>query len=107
MVPRRPRLVAIALATLVLSGCASVSFERKTPTSGTFESTAWAFTFLSFDFPSPALAIARGNASDGGHPNLLIESESVVPSLGRLDWLLDILMIRRAHVSGTWGTPSE
>ena len=75
--------------------------------SGILDSTAWAFTFLGFDFPSAALGVARGNASDSGLPNLVILEQSVVPRLGPLDWLLDIIMVRRAHVSGTWGHPEE
>lgn len=100
------RLLAVLLAASLCGACASVSFERDTPTSGTFESTAWAFTIIGFDFPSTALGIARGNASDGGHPNLVIEDESVQPYLGPLDWILDLIMVRRARVSGTWGYPS-
>lgn len=96
-------ILTVGLCVGLCGGCASVSFERDTPTSGTFESTAWAFTIMGFDFPSTALGIARGNASDGGHPNLVIEDESVQPYLGPIDWLLDILMVRRARVSGTWG----
>ena len=111
VVPRLGR----ALATLVLcagllgpaASCASVRFERDTPTSGTFHSTAWAFTLAGFDFPSPAVLIARGNASESGLPNLEVRNESVQPYLGRFDWLLDLIMIRRASVRGTWGVPSE
>lgn len=98
--------LALWLSLGLAPGCASVQFERETPTSGTFESTAWAFTILGFDFPSTALGMARGNASDSGHPDLVIEEESVLPTLGPLDWLLDLLIVRRAHVSGTWGHPS-
>lgn len=105
MLRRRLRRAAPALAAALLAGCASVTFERDTPTSGTFDSTAWAFTLFGYDFPSTALQIARGNASDSGLPNLIVEEQSVLPRLGPLDWLLDILMVRRAHVSGTWGLP--
>ena len=99
--------VAAAALLFVVSSCASVSFERDTPTSGTFRSTAWAFTVGGFDFPSPAVLIARGNASDSGLANLEVTSENVMPYLGRFDWLLDLIMIRRAEVRGTWGVPSE
>ena len=107
---RRKRTASIAtvlLTILLVSGCASVEFKRKTPTSGTFESTAWAFTLFGYDFPSAAIVIARGNASDGGHPNLEVRDESVIPHFGRFDWLLDILMVRRAKVRGTWGYAPE
>lgn len=101
----RAALRSAVLAGLLCASCASVDFQRRTPTSGTFESSAWAFTILGFDFPSSALGIARGNASDSGLPNLVVLEQSVVPRLGPLDWLLDIIMVRHAHVSGTWGEP--
>lgn len=100
-------MLVAALGAVLGASCASVKFERESPTAGTFDSTAWAFTFLGFDFPSSALGVARGNASDSGLPNLVILEQSVVPRLGPLDWLLDIIMFRRAHVSGTWGHPEE
>jgi hypothetical protein len=97
----------IACALLGLAACASVDFERRTPSSGTFSSSGLAFTFLSMDVPSPALDIARGNAADAQRPNLVVEEELVIPHLGPLDWLLDIVGVRWARVSGTWGFPPE
>ena len=97
------RLV-LGLSLLTLSAsCTSVKFERETATSGTFRSRAAAFTLISFDFPGEALTTAKGNAADSGLPQLVIEEERVFPYLGRLDWILDIISIRWASVSGTWG----
>ena len=49
---------------LASAGCASVHFEPATETSGTFRSSAVAFTFLGKDYPQSALLLARANASD-------------------------------------------
>ena len=76
-------------------------------TTGRFTSSAVSFTFLSFDLPSPALEMARNNAADMAQPNTLVEKETVFPYLGRLDWILDIICIRYASVTGTWGDPRE
>ena len=84
-----------------------MKFERETETSGTFVSTGLAFTFLSMDFPGPALGIARGNASDARRPNTLVEKEHVFPYLGWFDWVFEIVGLRYAYVSGTWGFPPE
>ena len=107
---RSPIATAFALvACLWLApSCASVQFDRDTPTSGTFESSAWSFTIISFDFPGPAVQIAQRNVSSSGQPNLVIEKSLVIPHLGPLDFLLDILCIRYAKISGTWGyAPGE
>lgn len=100
--------VAALIAITVLSGagCSSLNFEPQGEGYGTFTSSATAFTLVSYDLPAPALLVARGNAADSGQPNLLIEKEFVFPYLGRFDWILDILMIRYARVTGTWGTPT-
>lgn len=99
---------AASLALICLAAaCASVDFQRRTPTSGTFTSSSFSFTFLSFDLPGPAVQIARGNASDAREPNTVIRREVVFPHLGPLDWLLDIISFRYARVQGTWGYPSE
>ena len=102
-------LTAAALATLALSssGCASVSFERETSTSGTFESSGWAFTFVSIDLPRPALQIARENASDAGLANMRVEEAYVTPDWGWWNWVLDIISVRKARVRGTWGYDGE
>jgi hypothetical protein len=87
-----------------LASCADLSFERKTETSGTFTSTGWALTLFAVDIPKGALQIARENASDANLANTVVEEVKVVPYLGRwFDWLLDIVGIRYARVSGTWG----
>jgi hypothetical protein len=102
MGPKRTCLAALALACLAL-GCASVEFTRETQTSGRFKSSAWAFTVLSIDLPKQAIDIARENASDARLTNLVVESVKVTPNLGWWDWLLDIVGVRRARITGTWG----
>jgi len=97
------RLALSALIAVSLAGCASVSFDRQTETSGKFKSTGWSLTLLSIDLPKHALQIARDNASDAGLPNMQVQSIRVWPSLGSLDWILDIFVVRRAVVRGTWG----
>lgn len=89
------------------SSCAGLKVEKVTQTSGTFRSTATSFTFLGIDFPAPALSIARGNAADSGRPGLVVEKETVIPYLGPLDWLFEIISVRYAAVSGHWGDPSD
>lgn len=96
-------LLVASIALLTLTACASVRFERTTETSGTFESEGWAFTILSIDLPKPALQIARENASDSNLANMQVEEVSVVPNLGWFNWLLDIVGVRRARITGTWG----
>lgn len=86
-----------------LTGCAGVSFERTTETSGTFTSYGVALTILSADFPKGAMLIARENASDANLANMEVEKSSVFPYFGPLDFLLDIFGIRYARISGTWG----
>jgi len=107
---RSTRLCLPSLALLLLSsaGCTSLEFERSGPEHGTFTSTATTFTFLSFDLPGPARDLALGNAADSARPNLLVESDVVVPYLGWFDWIFDIIGVRYAIVTGTWGTlPAE
>lgn len=89
------------------TSCASLRVDKETQTSGTFRSTATAFTFLGIDFPATALSIARGNAADSGRPGLVVEKETVFPYLGPLDWLLEIISVRYARVSGRWGDPVD
>ena len=106
---RSPRIPALALACLAaLAGsCASVEFHRDTETSGTFVSSGWAFTIVSHDIPKSALNIARENASDARQPNMVVEEATVTPYLGVFDVLLDIIGVRHARVSGTWGFRPE
>ena len=109
--PARPRTVfaraLAAAAALALCSCASVEFHRDTQTSGTVVSTGWAFTFFSKDIPSSALNIARENASDARQPNMVVEEATVTPYLGWFDFLLEIIGVRHARVSGTWGFRPE
>lgn len=92
-----------ALLLVVLSGCAGVSFDRTSETSGTFSSYGLAFTILSSDFPKGAMLIARENASDANMANMEIKDSVVFPYLGPFDFLLDIIGIRYARIRGTWG----
>ena len=99
------RLAPLAGAALLigLGSCASVDFERETKTSGTYRSSAVAFTLFTIDMPADALGIARENASDSGQPALVELEARVTPDWGWWNWVLDIISIRRARVSGTWG----
>lgn len=103
--PERRNALVIGLACMLCSACTSLKFERTGPDHGTFTSSAATFTFLSFDVPGPARDLAMGNAADSARPNLLIESDVVVPYLGWFDWVFDIIGVRYARVTGTWGTP--
>jgi hypothetical protein len=100
----RAGLLGLVASALVAS-CASVEFRRDSETSGTFVSTGWAFTILSYDIPKGALMIARENASDARQPNMVVTEATVTPYLGWFDVLLDVISIRYARVSGTWGFP--
>jgi hypothetical protein len=105
--PSHPTGLPVLIASLLLSSCAGLSFDRATQTSGTFTSTGLALTIASIDLPKPALDIARENASDSNLANLVVENAWVFPDLGPLDWLLDIIGVRYARITGTWGFPGE
>ena len=96
------RLVAVS-ALLALASCASVEFERTTETSGTFKSVGWAFTIGTIDLPRSAMQIARENASDSNLANMRVVEARVTPDWGWWNWVLDIISVRRAKISGTWG----
>jgi hypothetical protein len=108
---RRPHLrtrwwsaaLLLVLASFVNLSCANLTFKRDTVTSGTFESTALAFTLISFDLPKGAMLIARENVSDANLANMVVTETKVVPYLGPFDFLLDIIGVRWARVKGTWG----
>ena len=110
-VKRRARwLCASMLLVLVAStslSCANLSFERDTATSGTFESSGFAVTLISFDLPKGAMQIARENASDANLPNMIVTDTEVFPYLGWFDWILDIVGARYARVRGTWGATAK
>jgi hypothetical protein len=100
-------LLVVLAATTSLS-CANLSFERDTATSGTFESSGFAVTLISFDLPKGAMLIARENASDANLANMVVTDTYVFPYLGPFDWILDIVGARYARVRGTWGAkPKE
>lgn len=101
------RAASLTIVLVSASSCASLDVDRTSPNGGTFRSSALSFTFLSLDFPAPALSTARANAADTGRPELVVEHESVIPYLGRFDWILDILSIRYARIRGTWGETEE
>lgn len=102
------RAAALTIAlSLGASSCASVEFNRETETSGTFAATGVGFTFLSIDMPKGAMDIARENVSDARQPNTQITDATVWPYLGWFDWVLDIVGVRYASISGTWGFPPE
>lgn len=94
---------ALAATLLLAASCASIDITRDTQTSGRFESTGWAFTILSIDLPKPALNIARDNASDARLTNMQVTGTVVTPDWGWWNWVLDIISVRFAMVSGTWG----
>lgn len=96
-----------ALILAVTSACASVEFTRDTETSGHFVSKGLAFTILSWDVPKGALLIAQENMSDARQPNVQVDDISVWPYWGSFDWILDIISVRSATISGTWGFPGD
>ena len=97
------RTLLPGLVLWMACSCAGVSFEANGETSGTFHSRALCMTVLGHDFPESALMLARANASDSQLPNMVVSEERVFPYLWRLDFLLDILCVRWASVSGTYG----
>lgn len=93
----------VCLAALLAASCASLEFDRDSATSGTFTSKGLALTVASIDIPKPAIDIARENASDAKLQNMQVNKVVVFPYLGWFDWLLDIVGVRYAKISGTWG----
>lgn len=109
MTQRRPsslRTAVLVLGLALTASCASLEFERETPTSGTFRASGWAFTLFSIDIPKSAVDVARSNVSDARQPNVVVTEASVWPYLGPLDFIFEIIGVRRARVSGTWGFSS-
>lgn len=98
----RVRFLALALA-LACSSCATLHFEPTDADTGTFRSTAVAFTFLGRDFPQSAILLARANAADSQLSNLVITEERIFPYFWKLDFLLDVVSVRWASVSGVYG----
>lgn len=97
----------LALLVGIVSSCASMEFDRTTETSGTFVSTGKAFTIFSIDLPRSAMQIARENASDAGMAHMVVEESTVSPDWGWWNWVLDIISVRTARISGTWGFDGE
>ena len=97
------RTLLPGLALWLSCSCTSLSFQANGETSGTFHSRAVTLTVLGHDYPESALMLARANASDSQLANLVVSEERVFPYLWRLDFLLDILCVRWASVSGTYG----
>lgn len=102
----RVRLATGVLLALLASSCASLDFEPADGARGTFRSRAVAFTFLGRDYPQSAILLARANASDSGLPAMEVERERIFPYFWKMDFLLDVISVRYASVSGTYG-PAE
>lgn len=106
---RTSRRVTTALQLLILStcltstSCSSVEFQRTSESSGTFEASGTSFTIFSVDIPRSALNQARENASDAGLHNMEVTETTVWPYLGWLDFVFEIISVRRATIRGTWG----
>jgi len=101
--PRATHWLSALACAVLISACSNLSFQRDTDTSGRFTSSGFAVTFLSFDLPKGALMIARENASDANIANMVVLESTVFPYLGPFDWVLDILGMRWAKITGTWG----
>lgn len=100
LVPLRALFLACALAA---ASCANLKVEPKDAERGTFQSGAMAFTFLGRDFPQSAVLLARANAADTQLPNLVVTEERIFPYFWKLDFLLDLVSLRWAWISGTYG----
>lgn len=103
LAPARALLLACVLAS---ASCANLTVTPTDEHSGTFESGAMAFTFLGKDFPQSAVLLARANAADSQLQNLVVTEERIFPYFWRLDFLLDVISVRWAWISGTYG-PAE
>ncbi|MEM7515684.1 MAG: hypothetical protein AAF368_01995 [Planctomycetota bacterium] len=97
----------LALSLGLSPSCASLDFTRDTQSSGTFRSSGWSFTILTWDFPELAEQIARENASDANLPNMVVQDVYRAPALGWFDWILNIIGVRYARIRGTWGFSGE
>lgn len=104
---RRAERALFGLLLLLAASCTSLEFERDGAEHGTFRSSAQNFTIIGFDLPRPALGTARNNAADSALPNIVITDETVLPDLGPIDWILNIIGYRYAVVNGTWGYPPK
>jgi hypothetical protein len=106
---RPTRHAATSLRILFLSlifacaSCASVEFSRTTESSGTFEAKGTSFTIFGVDIPRSALNQARENASDAGLHNMEVTETTIFPYLGWMDFIFEIISVRRATIRGTWG----
>jgi hypothetical protein len=98
----RARIAALA-CVLAGASCASLDVEPVDAATGTFRSSAVAFTFLGRDFPQSAVLLARANAADSQLPKLVVTEERVFPYFWKLDFLLDLVSVRWASVRGTYG----
>lgn len=100
---RSVRVLAAACLLFACASCSSLSFQRETETSGTYRATGWSFTFLTWDFPKQAIDIVRENVSDANLANMEVTQTVKAPDLGWFNWLLEIISVRYAKLSGTWG----
>ncbi len=103
------RVLCLSLFCLGLStsSCSTVEFQRKTESSGTFEATGVSFTIFGVDLPRSALNQARENASDAGLHNMEVIETTIWPHLGWMDWIFEIISVRKATIVGTWGYTDE
>jgi hypothetical protein len=95
--------LCVLLGALASASCASLSLTPTDEHAGTFRSTALTFTFLGRDYPQSAVLLARANAADSALPNLVVGREWIFPYFWKLDFLLDVISIRWASVSGSYG----
>ena len=104
---RLTRLLPLLCVWLLLGACSSVHFERTTESSGTFVAKGTAFTIFGVDIPRSAMNQARENASDAGLHNLVVTEAKVAPYWGFFEIFLEILSVRTATITGTWGYEEE
>ena len=107
LIVRSARAALLAALGAGATSCTSVQFTRDTDTSGKFVSKGFAVTIAWIDIPRPAVDIARDLATDVHFTNTQVQEVRVTPDLGWWDWLLDIVGVRCATVTGTWGTTGE
>jgi hypothetical protein len=95
--------ILLLCAALALSACASLSVTPKDASTGSFRSSALTLTFLGNDYPQSAILLARANAANAQLANQIVTRELIFPYFWKFDFLLDILSVRWASVSGTYG----
>ena len=97
------RITTGLLLGLALGACSTIEFVRDTESSGTFRATGTSFTLFGVDMPRSALNQARENASDANMHNMIVTSAEIWPYWGPLDFLIELIGVRHAVLTGTWG----